>query len=75
MIYMVSSNYFYLLSHLLAHSYMGSTIPIKYKGFLNRSNWLIVRTLTGTAALGQCGSGSKGNKRVTPSSVELEPYY
>ena len=43
---------------------MASSIPIKYKSFLNRSIWPIYETLTGTTTSGQSGPGSNGNEGV-----------
>ena len=56
---------------------MASSIPIKYKLFLNRSIYPIGETLIGTTTLGQSRTGSNGNEEVlgTPqiSITEASP--
>ena len=51
---------------------MVSSIPIEYKKILNRSIWLIDRTLTGTTSPGQ--SGPESNSTL-PRTSELELHY
>ena len=56
----------------IIYTYMASNIPIKYELFLNRSIWLIDRTLTGTTILGQSGPGSNDIEVGTQHSLNLQ---